>query len=319
MRKVHVSTRSLCNTSFTLRQQSSRFLLSHVVWVDSDDLPSWAWREQYWRALGADEDALKDFELANPLWDPPSKTLRVLRSLQNDPEWVTILEKIMLYAFHWLTFSETRMGKVGPCGRRWMLSCSLGLDECFSEALQENTTSRYYANGYVEADLDVRQWLLIAGFACLPVESMVLELLEDDRFFLRADDLKNDMDIETAYVSRCSERFFEEVAKVCGVPLNGYQIKHEVLLSLHISRGYTHAEAFYALTQDPWCLTQGDVEANTNNLLARTVPPKDPVTLQMWTALKCFLSPPVHTRSMILARDQSWRARQFEIEAQSGE
>ena len=64
-----------------------------------------------------------------------------------------------------------------------MLSCSLGLDECFREAIQETNTSRYYASGYLEADYDVRRWLTIAGIAALPVESMALELLEDDRFF----------------------------------------------------------------------------------------------------------------------------------------
>ena len=211
----------------------------------------------------------------------------------------------MMYGFHWLTFSETRLGKIGPCGRRWMLSCSLGLDECFREAIQENTTSRYYASGYLSADFEVRRWLVIAGFAALPVESMVLELLEDDRFFLRAAELKRDMDMETEYVGQMDECFFEEVARVCELPMSASQIKHEVLLSLHISRGYVHAESYYALTQDPWCLTQGDIEANTNGLLSRDVAPKDPATKKMWVALKCdVLQPTVHTRCMHLLQDQ---------------
>ena len=79
MKKIHVATRSLCSTSYTLRQHAPRFLVSHVVWVEEHELPCWTWREKYWRALGVDEDMLKEFQLANPVWDPPSKTFRVLR------------------------------------------------------------------------------------------------------------------------------------------------------------------------------------------------------------------------------------------------
>ena len=304
MKKIHLSIRSLCNSSYTLRQYSSRFLLSNVVWFADDELPRWSWRKKYWMILGVDDTMLQDFEKANPVWEPVTKAFKVKLSLRENPMWLQILETIMYYGFTWITFSETRLGKIGLCGRRWMMSCSLGLDECYNGAMQEHTTSKYYASGYREADSDVRVWLAVAGFAAMPVEAMVFELFEDDRFFLRAPCIKDDMDMESGFISRCSERFFDEIAKVCLLPLSGKQLKHEVILSMHISRGYVHAEAFYPLTQDPWRLTQGDISENTESLKNRTEPPVDHVTCKMWLALKCGMVSAVHTRSMRLLQDQ---------------
>ena len=303
MKKLHVSTRALSSTSFSLRRNSSYFLLRHVRYVDASELPPWSERQHYWSALGVTVDMMDDFELVNPHWNPLTKTLSVSACLLDFADWTACLEKIMLYAYSWVTFSETRLGKTGPTGRHWMLSCSLGLDECFSEVMQDPATSKYYANGYLQADEETRLWLLIAGFAALPAEEMISQLLEDDRFFLRASQLKDEMDSETRYVSSMTEEFFAEVALVCGVGMSGKWIKHEVLLSMHISRGYVYVESFRTLEHDPWRLTQGDVEANSISLASQVSPPEERVTRQMWKALKCGWPPQVHTRCMLLLGD----------------
>ena len=186
-----------------------------------------------------------------------------------------------------MLFSDSRLGKIGPCARRWAVSCAIGIDEAFKEALEDSTTSRCNASGYLDCDDEVRLWLAVATLSTYPVEDMVIDVLEDDRFFERATELKGSMDAETSYVSTLPDHVFAAILHSCGVSMTLVEFRHQVHLSLHISKGYVYNGSFHCLTEDPWALTQNNIPENTRSLKAREHPPEDLVTRKMWIALKC--------------------------------
>ena len=302
LKQVHVAIRALCSTSFTLRKKAKDFIMRHVVGVEPEEHP-WSERELFWQSLGVDTEMMKSFERANPVWDPLRKQLKVNKTFLDEQDCIDVLESLFIYGYSWINFSDSRFGKVGPCARKWVLSCVLGIDECFKETLDDPTTSKYYANGYLECDGDVRLWLATAAFSCYPVESMIVDLLEDDRFFARALELKASMDAESIYVSSLPDHVFAHVLDCCGLRLTVAEFKHQVSLSMHISRGYVYMESFQLLEKDPWVLTQGDIPANTRSLKARELPPRERATCQMWHALQCGFSEKTHSRSMRLLKD----------------
>ena len=106
-------------------------------------------------------------------------------SLAADARGVDSVCGLVLYASSWDNFSDTRLGGVGKCCRKWLLSMFLGLTQLFKDTWDDRTTSRYYASGNNRLGHEQRLWLCIGAVAWLPVESMVVALLEDDRLLCR--------------------------------------------------------------------------------------------------------------------------------------
>ena len=302
LKRIHVALRSLVSTSFTLKKRARMFIVCFAAGVPSDKHP-WSERELFWQALGVDPDTMQLFKRANPVWDPIKKVLEIDCAFMESQTWIDELEKIFIFGYAWMNFSDSRFGKIGPCARKWVTSCALGLDECFKLALEDPTTSKYYANGYLQCDEEVRLWLAVASLSTYAVEAMVIDVLEDDRFFARANQLRESMDAETAYVSTLPDHVLAAILYSCGVSMTVAEFRHQVVLSLHISRGYVYIGSFHCLTKDPWALTQNNIPENTRSLKAREHPPQDLETRKMWTALQCGWAEASHSRSMELLAD----------------
>ncbi len=153
----------------------------------------WDFRERVWQALGVDVDNMIMFRKINPWWDPTTKQLFVNPSIAADLAGVDSVCGLVLFASSWDNFSDTRLGGVGKCCRKWLLSMFLGLTQLFKNTWDDRTTSRYYAGGYNRLGNEQRMWMCIGAVAWLPVESMVLDLLEDDRLLCRLDAILEDI------------------------------------------------------------------------------------------------------------------------------
>ena len=146
-------------------------------------------------------------------------------------------------------------------------------------------------------------WLTTCSFVFLPVESVVLALLEDDRFYLLADPLWTAMRDEIRYVSLLPVDFFADIAEVVGLGISGGVLKHETMRSLHISCAYYWAESFAEPKRDPWQLTQGDIVTNIGALRDREAAPRDYTARQLRNALRCGKELGEVVRSQMLLRD----------------
>ncbi len=214
------------------------------------------------RHWGVDVDNMIMFRKINPWWDPTTKQLFVNPSIAADITGVDSVCGLVLSASSWGNVSDTRLGGVGRCCRKWLLSMFLGLTQLFRDTWDNRATSRYYAGGYIRLGHEQRLWLCIGAVAWLPVESMVLALLEDDRLPCRFDEVLEDMKAEGHYAAALPTALFDHIVTVVGLIVSGAELHSEALLSMHIGLGYCHMESFWEIGQFPWKLTQGGYRAD---------------------------------------------------------
>ena len=147
--------------------------------------------------------------------------------------------------------------------------------------------------------------LCTVALGLIPIESMVVSLLEDDRFLLRAKELWADMRMETLYVSQLDLEIFKEMVTVTSLATTGEELRHDVLRTAHISCGYVFLESFWELHNGPLRMTQNDIVANATALRAKEAPPTLREERKMWHALNSGLPEPQLVRASTLLRDAS--------------
>ena len=90
----------------------------------------------------------------------------------------------------WCDVSETRWTKVGESGRLFLKPVLIGIDGISEIARKNNSVSKWHLAGFFKkATLSVRLFLAVAALSRRATETMLLELMEDDRFLLYHDRL----------------------------------------------------------------------------------------------------------------------------------
>ena len=88
----------------------------------------------------------------NPIWDSATKTLYVEPTLSDDPHGIDLVKEVLLYGASWINFVDTRFGAIGPCGRAWIISESLGVASLADLTLQDPRVMQYYLHGCKKLD-----------------------------------------------------------------------------------------------------------------------------------------------------------------------
>ena len=160
--------------------------------------------------------------------------------------------------------------------------------------------------GYNVWGIGQRLWMCIGAVAWLPVESMVLVLLEDDRLLCRSDAVFEDFKAESHYVvAALPTALFDHIVNVVGLDVSGAELHSEALLSMHIGFGYCHMESFWEIGQFPWKLTQGNIEQNVADLHDHAYEPTEKIASDMWLALRAGLPHALFVRTLKLVRDSA--------------
>ena len=218
---VHKSIKALINSTTALRENFAPWLTKCMAYDLEEPIP-WHEREAWFEAMGVDVETMKSMQEVKPRWDAPSQALYVSKALRDDPEGFKKVEALLLYAHAWINFSDGRFGAIGKSGRRYNVSRALGLDGLFYYCEEEGKLSKYYSNPYHKAQQEgVRQWLALASLSFYPVESNVLELLEDDRFYLRKEELWDELITETKYITGLPDTVWRQLCVAAGLDKAG--------------------------------------------------------------------------------------------------
>ena len=86
---------------------------------------------------------------------------------------------------------------------------------------------------------------------------MLLELMQDDKFLLRADTLWDGLEDEVQYLLKASESFWQSISDVLNVSLSDF--KAQALQSTVPSIGYLWMDVWQALSAPPWKYCLGDI------------------------------------------------------------
>ena len=273
---VHIMIASLRNSSGSLMDESVAFLHSRMRHRDSTSMS--ACRHRFWVMMGISPEALALFEEVDPWYDRDLDVFWVSGALPADGDAFDKAHRCLLYGMRWKNFVEMRWGGVGPCGRLWMVSEALGVSHLARSALQNASVNTEKLGGYkVNSVPDVRLFLVVAALASWPIESAIMTLVEDDRFFLHLDHIEQDFRAEKKCLQSLPIGVYDLCAEVASHPeCNGFQLQDKVLRVVNTSQAYLHHHAIAECHIEPLSLTQGDTAANLRSFLERPLPSSPP-------------------------------------------
>ena len=276
---IHVTVSSLLRASTGLSLAVPEFIAGFVDF-DLPEPSNYADIEMLWSFLDIEPRHMHFFLKVNPIWT--GQRLRVSSSLINDPECVACLKTVINCCLRFCDFSDTRWVKVGQCGRFFLKGLLIGLDKLVDLAMKNDSVCKWHLAGYhKKCNINVKTYLTTAAFASRPSESMLLDVLEDDRFLMRSE--------------RCWQIVVDEFDFLLGLPeyvwitaadvlkdIDHRILKAHVVEASLVSMAYIHLECFVPLTKPPVKYILGDCAENLQGL-KNEIGVTDPVASNMQT------------------------------------
>lgn len=262
LESVHISISSLLRASTGIHQAIPLFLIRMVVF-DRAPAANPTEVEQFWAMLDIEPGKLDLFVEVNPYWD--GKVLHVNSALLTDSDSSAKIRTLLLTCLFWTDFSETRWTKVGLSGRLYTRSLLVGVDGLVKITEESDAVNRYHLAGYFKrATKSVRVYLATAAVAGRPSESMLFDVLQDDRFLQRIDSCRQILEDEVQYLLAAPNSYYETVAEAVKITATEYR-SHCVNCAL-TSISYLHQDIWVPLSSPPWMYFVGNCQDNIAKL-----------------------------------------------------
>ena len=101
---------------------------------------------------------------------------------------MSALTTVIHVCLHWCDFSETRRTKLGLCGRYFLRSLCIAVDQLVRLAVQHDSVCKCHLGGFNKrCSAAVMHYLSVVVLSGRPSEGMLLELMQDYRFLLKSD------------------------------------------------------------------------------------------------------------------------------------
>ena len=302
LKSVHVVMKSLTNSSASLLDEVLGYVRARTRFtrgfVDAEAV------RMFWLSLGLPERFVGEALALDILFDPDSEELRVHRDVQHMPDWDKRLQQFIWLCLRWKFFSDTRWGEVGPCLRLFGLSMACGIEYLVRSQRKNSESDHTNIGGFDRlADPLVREYCAVGLFSSLPIEKQMLELLEDDRFLLRASELRRLQTDTVVWVHAVPTYVWESLAKLFfrgRIKAKTYQ--HMVGKALDSTVGYLYREAYKLLEEGLLFYTQGDIREKLRALERHEGPIDDPDIMKVWTCIRIHGVEYVY-RCFLLMRD----------------
>ena len=142
--------------------------------------------------------------------------------------------------------------------------------------------SKWHLGGYrKKVSPAVKLYLAVAAAAGRPSESVLLEVMEDDRFIIQAEKSWSTLCSELGYLTdNVSPLLYNTVAGLLDVDVHAYRA--HVTGAALTSMGYLYMDLWRPLREEPWKYCVGDIHANVERLKLEP-PSADPVASKMQT------------------------------------
>lgn len=158
---VHVSISALLRSSTGLLMSVQEFIVGYVAFdcpapTNVEDV------ESLWSFLDVAPSHLDLCVRVTPMWD--GRRLRVSAALQSDVGAIQAVTPCIKSCMHWVDFSETRRTKVGQCGRLFLRSMFVGIENVAQLASHNDVLFKWHLNGFCrKSPGPVRMYLAIVA------------------------------------------------------------------------------------------------------------------------------------------------------------
>ena len=296
-----ISIESLRTGSKYLLMAVAPFLRAHLKF--KDPACDMATARQFWLHLDIPLDMIDLFLEVHPWYDGTDLCVRT--ALASDKDVLAKVAACVMHCTRFSKFSETRWAGVLSTGRKFILGMLVGVPGIFRMCEGDANVHMAQLGGFARASPKVRRYLTLSGLGPIGAHTVALELLRDDRWLLRAEEIVAKAREELDELISLPTYFWDTVALVVDCGWDARALKSATIQVANIAMGYIHRECVAMLYQEPWCHTQGDVEANVEAIGRRE--PQDIfnyTTLQIWRLLRGFGVPVVSVvRALVLLKN----------------
>ena len=127
-----------------------------------------------------------------------------------------------------------------------------------------------------------KEYIAVAALSSYLPETLLQEVLQDDRLALRSLELEEHAAAEIEWLGSLSTFVWQRMIAALEICLTPHELRAAVLKAAHTAHAYAEIKFMQTLRQLPWSLGRGDVIENLNNLLALPTAPEHTLAAQIW-------------------------------------
>ena len=282
LKALHITIESLRNSFTLLHNHLYTFISTKLVFRSGPHDEEEATR--LWAAMGIEADVLSKFAEVHPLWD--GQHLWVSSHLDGADDVLAQVSFLMLKAFRWQRFTQTRFLSLGSSTRSLVASLLVGLDALVAITRSDPSASDYHLHGYAGFSGPCRCLAVECALASYPAEASLELLLQDDRLALQVCDHREAMLEEWMWMLSLSSSTWRCIAVSAALPISWSEMRSRCLQAALTSLGYVYAHVLRLFEQEPWKWTQGDAAKNVLMLQEASEEWSHPVSQQLQTYLQ---------------------------------
>ena len=299
-KRLHVVIASLRHSFDLLHGELDRFVVKRLRFVPDDPIGH-QHRYSYWVALGADSDAAEMLADLALWWSDGA--LEVSDRHAASPELFQRVSLLMWTLCRFKDFTDSRWATMGPSCRTLIALLSLGLKALVQDVLGDPSKSQYHLSGFSQLNHEVEHYAAVCAISSVVCDSVLYELLEDDRMAKRVSIVEEAIHTEVEWASALDDSVWHRLGRVIGI--GAQSLRTDCLSAAGTMRAFMEMRFLFQARQLPWSLALGNISENLDNLL-RTKEVVDPTSQKIVQLLSMGFPRPAIEEAVSLLADCPW-------------
>ena len=304
LKDLFIAIASLRNAFDLLVGHLKVFLESCLELVDEADDHDESF--MYWVALGVDTCVAEQLADLSLRWHNGRLRVHVADQVDVQASLVGRVSDLMMALFRFKKFSESRWCTVGDACRSLAAALSVGLDGLVRCVRADPKASDYHIHGFGKLVGPSRTYCVIACLACTVTDTLLLELLEDDRVGARLEELEATVAGELEWLASIKHSTWARLAALAGDGYSPRVLRSDVLESASLASSFVHRAVFKPARRCPWSLARGSISENLEVLCNQDVVPKDPLAQKVQKLLRSGYNRHLIERGLRLLNEVHW-------------
>ena len=265
IRKLHIVVESLRNGYSALQLHLPMFLATHLAFDDGEPFDSQS-LYHLWVNLGADSEIAEMVGELNLRWDWSKGKLLLGLHLQGDADVIEKVSFILVSVMRFRRFTESRWLTVGESCRALVCSLALGLHQLVDDTRADQSTSDFYLHGFAECTADVKLYMSVAALVSRVPDTLLNELLEDDRLAPRSAEVEQMVIDEVTWLTVLPDQLWKTLSSLSNA--EALDVRNMTIHAAYVALAILRQMVFQPLSGYPWKLCNGDVDQNLDHLAA---------------------------------------------------
>ncbi|CAK0836513.1 unnamed protein product [Prorocentrum cordatum] len=217
-----------------------------------------------WVCIGVDSDIIDAICEQLQLRFVDGRLLVCETSFAAEEDLFSRIRGIMLTAFSFRRFSETRWASVGSSAQGVVAGLMLGLSDLVQYILNDPASSKYFLRGWSRLSGDRLEFVVVQSLVTRVSDGLLLELMKDSRVLLREDELQDVIQDELSWLSSLPLSVYSCFGGL--VELSGQALRHRCIRAGLVIKAFVQFRIFDCTKQLPYCMARGDRAELRQNL-----------------------------------------------------